>query len=446
MKSDPINFEALDTWLQEQGQNALSNAQRLLLQACLQSERVTYEQFAAEHNYSASYVRCGVAKELWRVLRAAAGERVTKSNCYSILTRLPLALPAPTVPPASVESQPDSDRLDYPNGAVPINSRFYIPRLPIENRCKRAILQPCTLLRLKAPHTMGKSSLLSQLLAHAQSQGCITIRVNFQAADTQVLSDLSRTLRWLCVQISQALELPSKLDQHWNEDLGYKMSCSLYMKKYLLPQVKQPFVLALDEVSVLFNYPDTSQEFFTMLRTWHEYTKVETAWQHLRLVLVQSTDSYVQLNVNQSPFNVGLGMSLTAFSLAEVEKLVALHPLDLTAEHLTDLHTYVAGHPYLIRLALYHLTRQDLTFEALLTTASGHNSVFRYHLQYLLWLLQEQPELMSAMQQVLASAEPISLPQILGFKLRSTGLVQLVGNQVQVSCPLYRDYLEEAIA
>lgn len=453
MNSEPFNFAALDAWLQQQGQKTLSDAQKLLLNACIKSERVTYEQFAATHSYSAEYVRCRMARDLWKLLSAVTGERVTKANCYSILAGLPLGDRTSNISSNPQDGQPLSDRptplsshLEYPNGTVPLRSRFYIPRLPLENRCKREILQPWTLLRIKAPHTMGKSSLLNRLLDHARANNFTTVRVNFQVADTQILSDIGRVLRWLCIQIGLALELPSELNTYWNEDLGYKMSCSLYLKKYLLPKVEGPVVLALDEASVLFDYPDVSKEFFTMLRTWHEYTKVETAWQHLRLVLVQSTDSYVQLNVNQSPFNVGLGITLEAFKPQEVEQLAQLHDLALSPEQLAALHTHLAGHPYLIRLALYHLARQDLTFATLLATASQHDGVFRYHLQYLLWLLKEQPELMSAMQQVLASSDLITLPQVLGFKLRSTGLVQLVGNHVQLSCPLYRDYLERAIA
>lgn len=449
MTTDSLNFAAIDTWLMEQGQKKLSEVQHLLLQACTGPQRLTYEQFAAEYNYSAAYVRCRVAKTLWQQLSAAMGERVTKSNCKSVMTQRFAGSPDPVVAaPATAEPLGSAHEtyLEYPNGIVPPQSQFYIPRLPLENRCKRELLQPFTLLRIKAPHTMGKSSLLNRLLVHARSHHFTTVRVNFQTADMEILADVRRVLRWLCVQIGRALDVPPKLDTYWSADLGSKMSCSLYMKRYLLPQVQGPLVLALDEASVLFDYPEVSKEFFAMLRTWHEYTKTEAAWEELRLVLVQATDAYVQLNVNQSPFNVGLGVQLQPFSIREVMRLAELHPLTLKPEQLEQLHTLVAGHPYLIRLALYHLARQDLTFTELVTNAGRDDGIFGHHLQYLRWRLQTQPELMGAMQQLLASSGAIALPQVLGFKLQSTGLIQLAGDEAQLRCPLYQDYFTMNLA
>jgi Effector-associated domain 1/AAA-like domain len=46
---------------------------------------------------------------------------------------------------------------------------IYIKRPPIEEKCYKAILQPGSLIRIKAPQRMGKTLLLEKLLDYARS-------------------------------------------------------------------------------------------------------------------------------------------------------------------------------------------------------------------------------------------------------------------------------------
>jgi hypothetical protein len=47
-------------------------------------------------------------------------------------------------------------KLDNPEGVVPLDSPFYIERLPIESDCYEEIEQPGALIRIKAPKQIGK--------------------------------------------------------------------------------------------------------------------------------------------------------------------------------------------------------------------------------------------------------------------------------------------------
>jgi len=332
---------------------------------------------------------------------------------------------------------------ELPDGSVPLNSPFYVERVPHESRCYEELLKPGALIRIKAPRQMGKTSLMNRILVYAAQQNYQTALLDFQQAEEIVLSDLSKLLRWLCANLTRQLKLEPKLDEYWDDDLGSKMSCTLYIQEYLLEQLKNPIVLALDEVSILFEKPKVAQDFLSLLRAWHEKAKVVSLWQQLRLVMVQSTEVYVPLNINQSPFNVGLGVELEQLTSQQIENLVERHGLRLNCEQLPQLIGLVGGHPYLIRLTLYHLARKELTLEELVTTAATDTGIYSDHLHRHLWNLQQHPELAAACQQTLSTTEPVELEQVNGFKLHSMGLIKLKGNRVTLSCDLYRRYFQD---
>lgn len=147
-----------------------------------------------------------------------------------------------------------------------------------------------------------------------------------------------------------------------------------------------------------------------MLRFWHEQAKQDQIWQKLRMVVVHTTEIYIPLKLNQSPFNVGITITLPPFTLNQVQNLALRYGLNCAADsegakRLVPLQAMVGGHPYLVSLALYHLCQEEMTLETLLETASTPVGIYSQHLRELLSLLQKDPKLMSAMQQVIATDE-----------------------------------------
>ncbi|MEM9217343.1 MAG: AAA-like domain-containing protein [Cyanobacteria bacterium P01_F01_bin.150] len=362
-----------------------------------------------------------------------------------------LQLPNSPTPPKSKIQNPKFktaplSNLELPYESVPLDSPFYIQRSPHEPQCYQSILEPGALLRIKAPRQMGKTSLMMRILAHAETQGCQRVVVNFQQADQRILEDGDRLLRWMCANMARQLKLPPNLDEFWDEDIGSKMSCTLYMEEYLLEEVDKPIVLALEEVSELFDQAAVAQDIFTMIRSWYGNTKSDPLWQQLRMVMVYSTELYVPLNINQSPFNVGLELALQPFEDSQVEELVQRHALSLSSEQLAQLQQLVAGHLHLIRLALYTLAKERLSFDDFLDTAATDAGVYHDHLHRHLWRLEQHPELGDALRQVLTSVESVELNQVYGFKLYSMGLVNLDRNKVSVQCELYQKYFSDRLS
>ena len=327
----------------------------------------------------------------------------------------------------------------YPNGAVPLESPFYLERVPVQSQIDREIAKPGALVRIKAPREMGKTSLLMRVLDSAKSLGYQTVSLNIEQVDAVILSDLDRFLRWLCANVARQLQLPPMLDEYWDEDLGSKISCTAYFQDYLLAKISTPLVLAFDEMNRMFEHPQMAQDFLPLLRSWYEEAKISPIWQKLRLIVVHSTEIYVPLQLNQSPFNVGLPIQLDTFSQADVQQLARRYGLDwdngVEAGQLMEM---VGGHPALINIALYHLSCRDISLSKLLETAPTAAGIYHHHLQRHWVALAQQPELAQVLDRVMNATKPITLAPILAHQLSSLGAIERLGDKVVPACELYR--------
>jgi transcriptional regulator with XRE-family HTH domain len=340
----------------------------------------------------------------------------------------------------------DCRRYKYPSGPEALNSIFYIPRLPIEQLAYHEIAQPGCLIRIKAAKEMGKSSLLYRILAYCETLGYQTVNLDINQADASILSNLDKFLRWLCKNVSQKLNLESKLDDYWDEEMGSKSNCSIYFQAYLLQNLNSSLVLALNEIDKIFEYPEVTQEFLSLLRSWHESGKYEPLWQKLRLVVTYSTEIYIPLDINKSPCNVGLPIELGEFSLKEVRELALRHGLDWRfGDEAEQLMAMVGGHPYLVRIALYYLCCRGMTLSQLLLEASTESGIYGDHLLRKLNVLHKKKELQNAFESLLAADSSIPLQPILAYQLESMGLVKINSDGVTISRELYRNYFHKQL-
>lgn len=416
--------------------NRLSAVQELVFRRCWEGQ--TYQAIANSTGYDADYIRV-VGSRLWQLLSEALGEKVTKNNLYSVVRQR-----ARNWQSSSISYNPLP--LEFPGSPLPLNSPFYIQRPPIEERACEEILKPGALIRIKAPDKWGKTSLMLGILAHAESRGCRTVRLNLQQVDSNVLLSLDRFLRWFCANIARQLEMEPKLEDYWDIDLGSKVSCTTYLQGYVLNQLDSPVVIALDEVERLFEEPDIARDFLPMLRVWHEETNNLAIWEKLRMVVVYSTEVYIPLNLNQSPFNVGLPLQLPKFDLEQTQDFALRHGLELSDnQDLDRLRAMVDGHPYLLHLAFYRLCRGEVTVEQLLQEAPTQTGIYSDRLRGYLGALQEHPELAAAFKSVVATDRPVQLEAISAYKLESMGLIELQGDRATPSCDLYRLYFRDRL-
>ena len=331
---------------------------------------------------------------------------------------------------------------EIPGGQIDVASTFYIERPPIEERCYQTILQPSGLIRIKAPRQMGKTSLMARILHHAALEGYRTVTLSFQLVDKEVFSNLKKFLKWFCAYVGRELRLPNQLDDYWDDIFGSKVNCKDYFEKYLLAQIDHPLVLGLDEIDRVFQYPDIAEDFLGLLRAWHEESKRRAIWKKLRLLVVHSTEVYIPMNINQSPFNVGLPIDLPEFNPQQVKDLASRHNLNWSEQEVGKLMSVIGGHPYLVRVALYHISKQDLSLEDLPENVMTKTGIYSDHLRRHLWNLEEYPELVTAMRNIVSENYSRNLTGMLGFKLDSLGLVKWQGNKYYPKCELYRQYFQ----
>lgn len=334
---------------------------------------------------------------------------------------------------------------ELPEGQVDLASEFYLERPPIEERCYKAIVKPGSLIRIKAPRQMGKTSLMARILHQASNAGCLTVPLTFQLADSKIFKDLDKFLQWFCASVGKRLKLSNKLKDYWDDIFGSKDNCTTYFEEYLLREINQPLVLGLDEVDCVFQYPEIAADFFGLLRAWHELAKTTDIWKKLQLVVVHSTEVYIPMNMNQSPFNVGLPIELPEFSCEQILDLARRHGLNWDSTEVNQLIDMVGGHPYLVRVALYRIACNDITLDDFLKTAPTESSLYCDHLRRHLWNLEQHPDLATAMNKVVSNTASVKLNSIQCFKLLSMGLVQVQGNDVTPRCNLYRHYFSDRL-
>lgn len=421
----------------------------------------TYSEMAQDSGYGSNYLK-EVGSQLWQDVSAALGQRVTKKNLHLVLNQRQQNRAEPQKSQRQQEFQPDfrtaedylartvETGIDLPGSPLPAGYLLYVDRPPIEEITCAEISKPGCVIRLRAPSKMGKSSLLNRIVAHARTQGYQTVNLDFKEADETIFASLDKFLRWFCANISRQLNLNPRLEDFWDEDMGSKVSCKIYLEGYLLEQINSPLVIVLNEVNRVFEHPTIAQDFLPMLRFWHEQAKQDKTWQKLRLVLAHTTEIYVPLKLNQSPFNIGLVITLPPFTLKQVQDLAQRYGLDCAMDEegtqtLAPLWKMVGGHPYLISLAFYHLSQRRMTLTEILQSAPTLTGIYSYHLRNHLTLIREEPQLVSALQRVVASSESMQLDANVAYKLESMGLIRLDGNQARPNCELYRLYFREQL-
>lgn len=390
----------------------------------------SYEEIAETHRFSAAHAKT-VGANLWDLLSQVIETKINKKNVQVVLECKLKELAA--------------DRLsEVPGGIVTLDSPFYIPRPPIEQRCYDTIGQSGSLIRIQSPRQMGKTSLMARILDYARHLGYVTVILNLQLASQNVFSNLERFLQWFCVIVGKNLGLPNQLAEYWDDILDSNASTTDYFENYLLAQIDTSIVIAVDDMDVLFSYPDIASDFLGLLRSWYEKAKYgdrnADIWKKLRLLVVNSTETILSLNLEQSPFNVGLLIELPEFTPSQVEDLVQRHRLDWEPEEIEQLMNLVGGNPYLIGKALFHIQHQELTLEELLPQSATKGRVYGEHLRRKLWHLQNYPQLLTALITVANSPIPVELERVEAVKLHGIGLVKLRGKQAIPRCELYRQY------
>jgi hypothetical protein len=382
-------------------------------------------------------------------------ERVGREILVAIEGRLPmqplnqarLVTPSddkPLPPPSPVCDPTFLEELEPPGGPVEPGDRFYVER-EADARLKREVVKRKVTVTIRAARQTGKSSLLVRGVQHAREVGDRIVYLDVQAVGSDRLASPDTFLRDLAELIVGKLRLDvAEVDKLWRGSLGPQTKLISLMEDYVLPQSKTPIVLALDEVDRLLQ-TTFHNDFFGLLRSWHNNRADNPLWNKLKLLMVISTEPQLLITDIQSPFNVGLNLYLKDFSEAQVRDLNWRHGSPVQETDLARLMNLLNGHPYLTRKALYTLVTEGMTIDDLLRVAATDQGPFGDHLRRLQWLLrgEHQRDLREALKQIIQRERCVD--DELFFRLLRAGVVKGSGDVCKCRCDLYRLYLKDKL-
>ncbi|MBN1480812.1 AAA-like domain-containing protein [candidate division KSB1 bacterium] len=329
--------------------------------------------------------------------------------------------------------------MELESGTMQLDSPFYIRRASDAMVESRVVRQGCTII-IKAPRQMGKSSLLARAKTAANKSNIQACYIDFQMMEQRHLNSLETCLEHLARKIAKSFKVINKPEDYWDKALGAKESLTDFIEDALLANSTTPILILMDEVDQLFGL-DYRDDFFALIRGWHNSRAINAVWNNFNLAIAHSTEPYLWIqNINQSPFNVGTRIQLQEFTVEQVAQLNRLHSSVLKDEQeIKELIDFVGGQPYLLRQALYALVNRLCSFADLFENALLGNGPFRDHLRRLLWCLQQNEVLKKSLRQIIRKGQ---CEDEMHFQmLRAAGLIKGESRiNVDLRCRLYEEF------
>jgi hypothetical protein len=334
--------------------------------------------------------------------------------------------------------------LRFETGTVRLDSRFYLARPEDQFVLDQVRAPGGVTVIIKGVRQIGKSSLLARAAAAARQAGGRVLYLDFQLLGAGQLQDLDSLLRWMARRLYSELRPTTKPQDLWSADDGPKTNLSNYLEDVVLKPEPQPLVLLLDEVDRIFEQAAYRDDFFSLVRYWHNLraTRPEP-WDRLNLVIAHSTEPSLWIqDLQQSPFNVGERFHLRDFTAAQVAELNRRYGEPLPAGDLPRLLALVGGHPFLLRQALFCLARHGWAFAELERQAADSDGPFGDHLKRYLFGLSRDTALCGSFKAILRSGACADESHF--QRLSAVGLI--TGSDrasASARCQLYADYFRK---
>jgi hypothetical protein len=295
----------------------------------------------------------------------------------------------------------------------------------------------------------GKSLLLNRIELAAKQTGKRGVYLDFQEFRDATLKDAEKFFPEFCSLLVEQVNLENQVVEHFFPkirsalDDDYSRKCTDYLREHILPNLRKPLVLVIDDFHRIFdsNFYD---DFDRMLRNWHSRRTREPLFFKIDLVLATA----IQLptfGIAGSPlYNASKKFKLTDFTKEEVIELNYRFGSPLDSSEVDRLWVLLNGHSFLTRQSLKCVKNQGLTVTDLLGKITDEHKVFGEHLSSLLkiLMLEKNSELRKGMCQVISNNRCIN--DTARSQLVQLGLVYEGSNNFTLPrCHLYKIYFEE---
>jgi hypothetical protein len=337
--------------------------------------------------------------------------------------------------------QDDSPSLNsYPSQPETLNSIFYLERGFTDKWFEENVLKN-RLIKIKSPHKTGKTSLLMRMINFVTNYNYSVVNLSLLDTDTNVLSNQESFYQWFFSSITEQLDLENTLKDY------SQTNCVKFFEKNILKLLNNPLFLVIDDLDKLFLAPDVTENFASLLRSFFNKGSHNQKWTKLHLIIAYSTDCYVELDLNKSPFNVGFPIKLPNLTVSEIQKLAQLYQLNWQENEINNLIKMIGGHPFLIRLTMYYCVKNQLTLSEILkeVTNNYYQNIYSEYLQELAATLENNAQLCVLFKNILKANNQVELTRKEAYLLESLGLITMANNQPNLTCNLYQQYFTQCL-
>ncbi|MGB0386099.1 MAG: AAA-like domain-containing protein [Ardenticatenaceae bacterium] len=243
---------------------------------------------------------------------------------------------------------PETGDFFVAGGALPLNAPSYVKRSADDELF--ALTQAGKFSYVLTPRQMGKTSLVHRTAQRLKSEENVRIaRIDLTSIGSvsvegwyfALLTDLTRQFRL-------SIELDAWWDKH--AKLGTVKRFTDFVRDVLLTEVEAQVVIFIDEIDVTLRF-DFSDDFFAAIRAFYNARPQEPAFERLTFVLLGvATPSDLIKERTRTPFNIGTGLILPDFTLAQAQ--VLQDGLEKAcpgqgAAIFRQIYQWTNGHPYL---------------------------------------------------------------------------------------------------
>ncbi|WP_413160043.1 AAA-like domain-containing protein [Capilliphycus salinus ALCB114379] len=341
-------------------------------------------------------------------------------------------------------------------GCVPLDSPLYVKR-SADSLCERYLDQSmkpektAAFLKIKAAKHTGKTSLLIRLQNHAKNKGWSVGYVDLESSKfsghKEIFDNIDRFLDRFTEIVSQAYQLEISSRSSLLDKLSSGERCTRYLEQQVFKPIKKPKLLLIDGIDQIYG-KEVQDDFLWLLRTWFEEKMKNLYGQTVEwpsLVIAYSTEPYSQHNFRESPLqNVGTSIELDDFTADHLLGLSEIYGLEWCegVENANKLMNLLAGHPYLVNLALYDMATHNININDFHTQATFlPYKPFNNHLQRYLEILNESPNLQGSLIKIIRG-ETADFDRLNLEKLAKLGLIKFELGQPKIRCELYKIYFE----
>jgi hypothetical protein len=351
----------------------------------------------------------------------------------------------------------DLRKLEAVGGAMPLDSPYYVVR-HVDDDFLAAIEKRERIVLVKGARQIGKTSLLARGLEKARETGAQVATVDFQNLNFDKLKTIDDFFSTLATLLIKRLGLGFTYKDCWD---GISEGSENFRDFAIraLNSTNEPMVWGMDEVDRLFSC-DYGSEVFGLFRSFHNARASEPRgpWKRLTLAMAYATEARLFIkDQNQSPFNVGVRLELSDFSANEVEWLnrklkneCGLPSPPLSETDAVGFYGLLNGHPFLVRVSLDAMVRDNLTWKDFKEIIIEERGLFGEHLRRILELLHRDEDMRAAVVAILkneafpakdSKGNPFPIEDIL-YRLESSGLMSGKIPKMKPRCQLYEIYLK----